>query len=172
MTVRSVAYLKVCLLLAGCSERPDAAPVANDNAVAEQAMQQPPHPGPGHGAPLQEQADLESLLAGHVSMADARQALLDAGWTPVADPDCKRNVLGDDWQGICATDPRRCAPCEQPTGLVSAAADGHALFRFTHHDSGAGIEVTGMGLLDDWDVRGDASRLEYLGWRHIDASTP
>lgn len=121
---------------------------------------------------MHDTGNVEQLLQGAIGIADARQALLDAGWEPVSDADCRRNVLGDDWQAVCAAEPQRCLPCEQPIGLAAAGADGHVLFRFRHPASGERIEVTGYGLLEDWDVRGEQSRLEYVGWRAMEPSAP
>ena len=107
---------------------------------------------------------LDALLRDKPSYADARQALISAGWVPVADPNNKENVIGSDWKEICAADPKRCEVCDKLPELTSASADGQALMRFRDPDSGQVIAVHATGMLSDYAVAGPDSRLSYMGW--------
>lgn len=112
-------------------------------------------------------AGLDALLGDKPAYADARQALIGAGWVPVPDPHNKQNVIGSNWKEICAADPVQCEVCDKLPELASASADGQALMRFRDPDSGQIIAVHATGMLSDYAVTGPDSRLAYMGWGAI-----
>ena len=109
-------------------------------------------------------AALDALLRDKPAYADARRALIGAGWVPVPDPRSKENVIGSNWKEVCATDPAQCEACDKLPELASASGDGQVLMRFRDPDGGQVIAVHATGMLSDYAVTGPDSRLAYMGW--------
>lgn len=50
------------------------------------------------------------------------------------------------------------------TELVDYSGDGHVLANFHHRSTNHAINVYALGMLEDWEVHGDDSRLQYTSW--------
>ncbi|MGY0505910.1 hypothetical protein [Luteimonas sp. e5] len=109
---------------------------------------------------------LDAVLAPGMAYADARAALLEAGWEPIKSPDCMQAVVGGDWENVCRSpEPAQtCSACESMAELASYSGEGIMLARFRHPQSNAAISVNAYGMLRDWSVNGDDSRLQYSSW--------
>lgn len=83
------------------------------------------------------------------SYADARAALLAAGWTPMPSPTCVRDVFGDIPDDRCTTRPDapECTACTDTPELESCSGSGQCLMRFTHARVPGQLHVTAYGEL-------------------------
>lgn len=101
-----------------------------------------------------------------MAYADFRKLVLANGWTPVVTPECVANVVGGDYASVCKVNPDQvsCQICELMPELDSYSGDGYSLVRFRHAGDGEQLEATGYGMIEDWNVSGDDSRLQVVGW--------
>lgn len=160
------------LALTACGPRTSAPGDGNHAALTNQATGEGKTVELATKKPDARVSGLDALLRDKPSYADARQALISAGWVPVADPNSKENVIGSNWKEICAADPEQCEVCDKLPELASASADGQALMRFRDPDSGGVIAVHATGMLSDYAVSGPDSRLSYMGWSKEEPSSP
>lgn len=106
------------------------------------------------------QGELDNLPVSGMAYADARQALLDAGWKPLPTENCKANVVGGNWQDICAIDAPP-ALCDAPrTGRVQRRRQ--VLSRF-QNPNGEVILIHATGMLEDRNVAGGETCLSFIG---------
>ena len=106
--------------------------------------------------------DLKKALSPGMAYADFRQELLQKGWQPVSDDNCKQNVVGDDYATQCAADSSLCLACNDLPELSSYSGDGRALVHFSK--GGDLLEATALGELRDWNERGVDAGLQLSGW--------
>lgn len=101
-----------------------------------------------------------------MAYADFRKLVLANGWTPAVTPECTANVVGGDYASVCKANPDQisCRICELMPELDSYSGDGYSLVRFRHAREGEQLEATGYGMIEDWNVSGDDSRLQAVGW--------
>ena len=103
--------------------------------------------------------------------ADARQALLARHWTPVVEPECKSNVIGDDYKERCTgnsdSDSVFCKLCDELPELDSCSADGYCLMAFSH--PGQILRLTTYGSISRWNLP-DKSEPVVINWKIV--STP
>ena len=104
-----------------------------------------------------------------MAYADFRKLLVANGWTPVPTPECTANVVGGNHESVCKSMPDQitCKICELMPELDSYSGDGFALMRFKHAASGEVLEATGYGMIEDWSVAGDDSRLQLERWESL-----
>lgn len=108
---------------------------------------------------------LPSLKKG-MTYADFRRVVIDTGWEPVVNPECRANVVGGDHESFCSggsTD-IGCRICDVLPELDASSGDGYSLVRFRHPKEGELLEATGYGMIEDWNVGGEESRLQVTGW--------
>lgn len=162
------------LALTACGPRGDATASSHGKDAAAQ-LNQATGEGKGVETTARKTDDkvsgLDALLRDKPSYADARQALISAGWVPVPEPNNKESVIGSNWKEICAADPKQCEACDKLPELASVSADGQALMRFRDPDGGQVIAVHVMGMLSDYAVAGPDSRLSYMGWSKEDSNS-
>ncbi|MDO5609240.1 MAG: hypothetical protein Q4G62_00405 [Pseudomonadota bacterium] len=164
----AASLLGICMfVLVGCSggsTPPAGQSLSNDHAVEEAGSVL--HVTDKDSKSMEGvKKQLDELLVPGSAYADARERLLANGWKPVVTPDCKEQVIGGDWQKICATEdaPAVCKVCEQMPELSAYSGDGNVLAKFVN-SAGLSIEVNAYGMLEDWNVRGEDSHLQYAGW--------
>ena len=136
------------VLLGGCTQIQSGAP----NSSQELGAQQPSEA-------------LESKLRKGMPYADFRKAVVDSGWAPVIDPECKPNVVGGDYAKTCAAkpEPDDCRACDDLPELSACSGDGYCGMTFS--SDGEGLGVTTYGMIEDRAVSGESSRLEVMGWK-------
>jgi len=121
-----------------------------------------PKPMKQHHSSLENVTDLKKALSSGMAYADFRHVLLQEGWQPVSDENCKQNVVGDDYAKQCAADPSLCLACNDLPELSSYSGDGRAL---VHFSKGRDLlEATALGELRDWNERGVDAGLQLSGW--------
>jgi len=96
--------------------------------------------------------EIEPHLTKDMAYADLRNAALETGWTPVVNPECKKNVGGE------------ARICEQVPELESCSGDGYCLMKFRKASTGRHFNVTTYGMQGDWNVPGADSRLNVIEW--------
>lgn len=101
-----------------------------------------------------------------MAYADFRKLVLANGWTPVVTPGCMANVVGGDYASVCKANPDQisCRICGLMPELDSYSGDGYSLVRFRHAGDGEQVEATGYGMIEDWNIPGDDSRLQVMDW--------
>lgn len=107
---------------------------------------------------------VEASLREGMAYADLRSAVLEQGWAPIVDSQCRENVLGGSHEDICRARPDgvSCQICSRLPELASCSGDGYCGMYFS---KGAGkLHVVTYGDYGDWNVRGESSGLEVLGW--------
>lgn len=109
---------------------------------------------------------LEGMLAEGQAYADFRAAVMAKGWAARPNPQCRANVIGGD-QAICVSNPELqvCKACDQMPELSSCSGDGYCGMYFLSHDGKQVLGVTTYGMTEDWNVKGDQSRLTVSGWK-------
>lgn len=159
----------VTMLLAACGMgdltegvAPEALPRSAASASADRAGTTPRMPAAEVAASAD---DLESRLSKNMAYADLRVIALENGWKPIVDPQCKSNVVGDNHTELCAANPGliSCQICERLPELGSCSGDGYCGMAFSK--DGRTLGITTYGMIEDWNVRGDQSRLNVLGWK-------
>lgn len=175
MKIRTTACLMLALLLSAC--RAEAPADANEATPSAPVSSQPTA---SESATVEENkaqaasAALEAVLKAGMAYADFRKQALDQGWTPVPDAQCKANVVGENHATVCSQDPNlaTCKVCDEMTELSACSGDGHCLVRFKHGASGENLEATGYGMVEDWNVSGEDSRLQLSKWSFSKDSAP
>lgn len=147
--LRRLLVLSPCLLMLACG-------AASSTTDAQSA---PPAATSVNTAPR------EAIAGVHKGMgyADFRQAVLAQGWQPVVDAQCKANVVGGNYQTLCAKgDLDSCKACDELPELNACSGDGACAMVF-HHDA-ARLEVGTFGDIGERHVTGDESGLNVTGW--------
>ncbi|WP_141400856.1 hypothetical protein [Pseudoxanthomonas wuyuanensis] len=175
MKLEAVLFLLAALLLSACRGQPPAgsedavanAPVSGQPTVSESVAMDESKPQAAGTA-------LEAVLQAGMAYADFRKQVLAQGWTPVPDAQCKANVVGENHDAVCSQDPdlATCKVCDQMTELSACSGDGRCMVRFRHDASGESLEATGYGMIEDWNVSGEDSRLQLSRWSFSKDSSP
>lgn len=113
----------------------------------------------------------ESAVREGMGYADFRSRILGMGWSPVADPQCKANVVGDPSTCEGNADLALCRACDEIPELSSYSSDGRSLSRFRHTD-GTQVSVFGLGELKYWNEPGDDPGLALTGWSFDEEGAP
>lgn len=109
--------------------------------------------------------ELQAILKPGAAYGLIREKLIEKGWEPVPNPDCKAEVVGGDWQNICSTSPTAgCKACEGMEELNAYSGDGVMLARFKNKFTGKIISVNATGEISDWKNKNKNSDLQYTSW--------
>ena len=140
-----------------------------NNAGTAMDSNQPPDANAAPAASAE--APVPGIKAG-MAYADFSKLLAANGWVPVPTQECTANVVGGDHESVCKATPDQitCKICALMPELDSYSGDGFALVRFKHASSGEVLEATGYGMIEDWNVAGDNSRLQLERWESIKAA--
>lgn len=148
--MRKLFALSPCLLLLACG------------SAASTDTAQTPTPPPTRAAAPAGGVALHGVHKG-MAYADFRQAVLDQGWQPVVDAQCKANVVGGNYQSLCAKgDLDSCKACDELPELNACSGDGACAMVF-HHDNDR-LEVGTFGDIGERHVKGSESGLNVTGW--------
>lgn len=112
-------------------------------------------------------ADLDALLKKGMAYGDFRKLVLDKGWKPAVNPECKANLVGDGADDLCAKSPQltSCRICDELPELDSCSSDAHCLMRFHHPGAAGTLEVTGYGEVEYWNEAGEDAGLQVIDWQ-------
>lgn len=108
-------------------------------------------------------AKLSTEFKEGMSYGDLRKKVIGGNWKPVVSAECKKNVVGDDFEGVCSKDPKRCAICDELPELNICSGDGHCITEFSSVDGRQVLKVSTYGEIQDGLVEGDKSRL-FVSW--------
>lgn len=109
-------------------------------------------------SPTRSSTELQAAFKKDMAYADLRKLVLDGGWTPVVEPACKKNVGGE------------AEICDQIPELDACSGDGYCIMHFESVSSGEKLDVTTYGMVEDWNVAGEDSRLNVTEWGFAKAS--
>jgi len=105
----------------------------------------------------------ENAIREGMGYADFRSRILDLGWQPLPDAQCKQNIVGDPAKCKGNSDLALCRACDEIPELGSYSGDGHSLSRF-RHPNGQQVSVSALGELKYWKMPGDDPGLAITGW--------
>lgn len=130
--------------------------------------EQPSHAGPVPNSSSSPQVRSENAALQFkkgMAYADLRKLVIDAGWRPVADPQCKANVIGESYANLCSAHPELddCRVCDDTPELGSCSGDGYCGMTFM--GKAKKMQVTTYGMIEDRSISGDQSRLQVIGWK-------
>ncbi|WP_157754163.1 hypothetical protein [Lysobacter capsici] len=186
--VHSLSALALCAVMAACNSgnaaseaaAATAAPAPAATAPAEAAPASTPAPDANAQAAAMPAAapsaapaaadsativkNTEAAVSKGMAYADFRKAVLAQGWQPLVDAQCRANVIGGNYEKVCAKNPARCQICDDVPELNACSGDAHCLMQFTHAGVEGALKVTGYGEIKDWNVSGKDSGLQVSGW--------
>lgn len=150
-----VALLPLALLACSDAAVDADAPPAPDGATVEAPAT--PHdvaasavvPAPAAASPAVSDLPFAAMLAAGTPYAEAREALLAAGWRPIITPACAENVGGD--AAIC----RELPEIESCSGTGA----GYCLMAFADPASASALALRSTGGHADWSARGEAATM-------------
>ncbi|CAD0320854.1 hypothetical protein LYZ86_22195 [Xanthomonas hortorum pv. cynarae] len=119
-----------------------------------------------------ESVDIQKLAVGFkegMPYGDLRKSVISRNWKPKNHPECKKNVVGDDFQSICSKDPQQCAVCDDLPELNVCSGDGHCITEFSTNDGRKVLKVSTYGEIHDGLVEGKKSRL-FVSWWDVSSS--
>ncbi|QWP78397.1 hypothetical protein J5226_08400 [Lysobacter sp. K5869] len=177
--VQTLSAMALCLALAACnSGAPASAPAADAAKAPAEAAAAPaatPAPTAAPTAAAPEAAApttagdapaanappasgdvfkaTEAQLEKGMAYVDFRKIVLAQGWQPLATAQCKENVIGGDYQRICAKNPDRCKICTDLPELNACSGDGYCLMQFKHAGASGVLKATAYGEADGWRER-------------------
>ncbi len=98
-----------------------------------------------------------------MAYADLRKIVIDAGWKPVMDAECKSNVMGRGYESLCKSNPTlsSCTICDRLPELSACSGDAYCGMHFSN-----GIQrlhVVTYGDFTDWNVSGNQSQMSVSG---------
>ncbi|WP_147309359.1 hypothetical protein [Xanthomonas campestris] len=94
---------------------------------------------------------------------DLRKSVIAGNWKPKTHPECKKNVIGDDFESVCSKSPQQCLVCDQLPELDVCSGDGHCITEFSSNDGRKVLKVSTYGEIADGLVEGEKSRL-FVSW--------
>ena len=130
-----------------------------------------------HPAPVKSQATIstgsqapaslsyKSKFRKGMAYADLRESVIDSGWKPVIDPECKSNVIGANYAQLCSAHPEldECHACVDLPELGSCSGDGYC--GMTFNQEGKTLDITTYGMIEDRATKGNRSRLQVMEWK-------
>lgn len=119
--------------------------------------------------PSPESVDIHKLEVGFkegMPYGDLRKSVISGNWKPKAHPECKKNVIGDDFENVCSKNPQQCAVCVELPELDVCSGDGHCITEFSSSDGSKILKVSTYGEIKDGLVEGSESRL-FVSWWNV-----
>ncbi|UKE60832.1 hypothetical protein KM539_13520 [Xanthomonas translucens pv. poae] len=99
-----------------------------------------------------------------MAYGDLRGKVISNNWLPNSHPNCKRDVIGADFERVCSSDPKLCRECDDLPELSECSGDGHCLMEFSASDGAQVLTVATYGDIRDAKVEGDTSGLRVSWW--------
>lgn len=158
---RHLVCFAVLWLLGACSGNPPGISAATGGGQAG---------GPGVVEPgIAHHAVASPNLHPAMAYGDARAQLLDDGWVPRPNPQCKADVAGDDAGALCAgiSPPALCRVCDELPELQACSADARCLVRFSHPERADDFELRLYGEIEYWAQSGDDAPLQVSTWDSV-----
>lgn len=120
------------------------------------------------GQPVAADPNVASVARRGMAYADFRSAVIEQGWYPRPDEECRANVLGGNEATLCARNPdlASCKACDVLPELSSCSGDGYCLMRFQMDGGTQVLNATTMGMIEDATVSGESSRLRLTHWEN------
>ncbi|HHZ24993.1 TPA: hypothetical protein HH295_21360 [Xanthomonas vasicola pv. zeae] len=112
---------------------------------------------------LNPSTSIDGLKEGMV-YGQLRRIVISSGWRPKVNPDCKKNVVGRDFDKICSSNPSLCKECDSLPELSECSADGHCLSEFISKDGNKLLKVATYGEIGDAAIEEKQSGLPVSWW--------
>lgn len=158
----SVALSFALSISLACTACATPTPETNDGSRSIPTSERPVYGGSVPIAALspREAKLIEILQATNNGYEDVQRAVTISGWHPMACDQCRENVVGSDYQKVCARNPNgaACRICDLLPELNSCSADGYCLMQFKSKKSKLILKISTYG---DY---GDVSNLMVTGW--------
>lgn len=96
--------------------------------------------------------------------ATLRKNAIGAGWSPMVDSACIRNVVGDDFKEACGNEPNSsaCKICDHLPELSGCSGDAYCGMYFLK--GGKRLHVVVYGDFSDWNNEAETSQFTVNGW--------
>lgn len=157
--LRKTLVLVPCVLLLACGEPASTGAASTSHIPTDVAAGAPPG-----------DRTAERIRRG-MAYADFRRSVLDMGWTPIVDAQCKQNVVGDDYAAQCAEGADGCKACEELPELSRCNADGDCEMVFRHVGDENQMTVDTHGDLAARHARGDDATFDVTDWTIVPTPT-
>ncbi|WP_206710736.1 hypothetical protein [Xanthomonas translucens] len=169
MRKKNLAFLPlVCsfLLLVGCTQQWEVVPANNQGGGLLSSAEIKA------GTLSDSEAVSKGLVAAAVpaglkegmAYGDLRGKIISNNWLPKSHPNCKRGVIGADFERVCSSDPKLCRDCDDLPELSECSGDGHCLMEFSASDGSQVLTVATYGDIRDAKVEGETSGLRVSWW--------
>lgn len=166
----AVALAALCFFTVACTQ-----PMNDVTDTQAASMDDPPVNDSPQSTTMADTAtdtDATAIASGFskgMAYGSFRALVLEQGWEPVANPDCRANLLGADADALCAADPQllNCRICNEVPELQSCSGDARCLVRFRHAGSGAELEARAYGEIEYWNDTGDDAGLQLTDWEFV-----
>ncbi|WDM66247.1 MULTISPECIES: hypothetical protein [Xanthomonas] len=148
-----LAFIALQNLLVGCTSK-------DGKALGVESFEQEKPPGRGDIV-ANERKDLSSELSALASIkqlkegmvyGQIRRIVVSGGWRPKQNPDCKKDLVGRNFEEICSSNPSLCKKCDSLPELSQCSADGHCLSEFVSSDGKQLLKVATYGEIGDAKV--------------------
>lgn len=153
-------------LLAGCVSQVESVPVeVQKNEIAASNRIQHNEPSAMLDVSKNSAAAVVPLgLKEGMAYGDLRGKVISNNWLPKSHPNCKRDVIGADFERVCSSDPKLCKECDDLPELSECSGDGHCLMEFSASDEAQVLTVATYGDISDAKVEGETSGLRVSWW--------
>lgn len=99
-----------------------------------------------------------------MAYGDLRNMVISGKWSPKPHPNCKREVIGADFEKICSSSKDICKQCDDLPELSECSGDGHCLMEFSDAKGQRVLTVATYGDIRDAKVEGEKSGLRVSWW--------
>ncbi|UKE60830.1 hypothetical protein KM539_13500 [Xanthomonas translucens pv. poae] len=99
-----------------------------------------------------------------MAYGDLRNIVIASSWLPKPHPDCKRSVIGADFEKVCSSNPDLCKECDDIPELSECSGDGHCLMEFSDSEGRQVLTIATYGDIKDARIEGEKSGLRVSWW--------
>jgi hypothetical protein len=150
-------------LLAGCVSKVESAPAGGNVASSTGIEADKPSESRAVSKDLAATVVPSGLKEG-MAYGDLRNIMIANKWLPKPHPDCKRGVIGADFEKVCSSSPNLCKECDDLPELGECSGDGHCLMEFSDLGGQQVLTVATYGDIRDAKVEGKNSGLRVSWW--------
>ncbi|WP_156117202.1 hypothetical protein [Xanthomonas sacchari] len=165
MSKKTPIFLSIAFslfLLMGCGRQAEALPSDNQRgALASVAGNSPNSQFSAKGANV---SVVPANLKEGMAYGDLRNMVISGKWSPKPHPNCKREVIGADFEKICSSSKDLCKQCDDLPELSECSGDGHCLMEFSDAKGQRVLTVATYGDIRDAKVEGEKSGLRVSWW--------
>lgn len=150
------------LLLVGCGPQAQTVPADSKRGALSPSVG---NPADSQGVSNESvAATAPAGLKEGMAYGDLRNMVVTGKWSPKPHPNCRRAVIGADFERICSSDKNLCRQCDELPELSECSGDGHCLMEFSDATGRQILTVATYGDIRDAKVEGEKSGLRVSWW--------